>query len=104
MAPPLGLITNATAGGDIRRVFGPAPSTAARDKALIVRRVIAGAIESGVQRVLMLPDRAGIAHRAASAFDDDLFGWAPDPTFADARDSVGAARWMAGQRCGCVVV
>ncbi|MEY2430962.1 MAG: hypothetical protein QOC92_687 [Acidimicrobiaceae bacterium] len=100
----LGIITNPTAGGDIRRVLGPASTTTARDKALVVRRVVAGAIESGVERFLLLPDRAGIARRAVSGFDRATFEWAEPPRFADARDTVAAAQWMAEQGCGCVVV
>lgn len=100
----LGIITNPTAGGDIRRVLGPASTTTARDKALVVRRVVAGAIESGVEHFLLLADRAGIARRAVSGFDRAMFEWTQMPMRADARDTVAAARWMADRGCGCVVV
>src|SRR5262245_38944724 len=61
MAPPaLGIIANPVSARDIRRVVAHAGNLQISERVNILIRVLQAARAAGVQRALMMPDRAGI--------------------------------------------
>jgi len=60
----VGIIANPASGKDIRRLVGHALVVSNRDKVNIVTRIIIGLAKSGVEKVLIMPDRFGIGQRA----------------------------------------
>ena len=71
----VGIIANPTSGKDIRRLVGQALVVSNQEKVNIVKRCLIGLRSSGVDSVLIMPDRFGIGMRAI----DDL-----KPIFSDA--------------------
>ncbi|HXF47033.1 MAG TPA: NAD(+)/NADH kinase [Burkholderiaceae bacterium] len=58
--PTIGLIANPVSARDIRRVVANAGNLQTSDRVNIVLRVLSAAAACGVQRVLTMPDRAGL--------------------------------------------
>jgi predicted polyphosphate/ATP-dependent NAD kinase len=61
LRPVIGIIANPVSARDIRRVVANAASLQIADRANIVLRVLAALAACGIERVLMMPDRGGIA-------------------------------------------
>ena len=61
MKPVIGIIANPVSARDIRRVVANAASLQIADRANIVLRVLAALAACGIEQVLMMPDRGGIA-------------------------------------------
>jgi predicted polyphosphate/ATP-dependent NAD kinase len=61
LKPVIGIIANPVSARDIRRVVANAASLQIADRANIVLRVLAALAASGIEHVLMMPDRGGIA-------------------------------------------
>lgn len=59
-APLVGIIANPVSARDIRRVIANAGSLQIADRVAIVMRLLSSLRSCGVERVLMMPDRAGI--------------------------------------------
>ena len=102
-AGAVGLIVNPASGKDVRRLVGPAPVVTHMEKVALVRRLAAGLVGAGVERVVHLPDAGGVA---AQAFDRQA-GLVVTPLDMEAEgsaaDSTRAASLMAGAGVGCIV-
>ena len=69
-APPvIGIVANPASGHDIRRLTSGASVYSAADKVNCVERLLGALGATGVTRVLMMPDRAGIAVRLRKAVE-----------------------------------
>lgn len=62
MAAVVGIIANPVSARDIRRVVANASSLQVADRANIVLRALAGLAATGVDEVVMMPERGGIVH------------------------------------------
>lgn len=60
MGPTVGIVANPVSARDIRRVIANATSLQITDRANIVLRVLAALKATGVEEVLMMPERGGI--------------------------------------------
>ena len=60
LPPALGIIANPVSARDIRRVVAHAGNLQISERVNIVIRVLQAARAAGVERVLLMPDRAGI--------------------------------------------
>ena len=69
MKPVVGIIANPVSARDIRRVVANAASLQIADRANIVLRVLAALAACGVEQVLMMPDRGGIAGHVARGIE-----------------------------------
>lgn len=102
MTPVVGIIANPAAGRDIRRLVAQGRVVSDQEKANILRRVFAGLCALGIDHVLVMPERIGLARLASEDVSGKL-----EVTYADmlpawdSDDSTVAARLMveAGVRC-----
>ena len=69
MKPVIGIIANPVSARDIRRVVANAASLQIADRANIVLRVLAALAACGIEQVLMMPDRGGIAGHVTRAIE-----------------------------------
>ena len=103
LVAPLGIIVNPLAGTDVRRLSSPAGHTSHAAKIAMVQRVASAAKAAGAQRVLLAPDSAGLAQRAAS-----LLGGVAEmldlSALGSRHDTVAGARQLCKQECAAVVV
>jgi predicted polyphosphate/ATP-dependent NAD kinase len=67
--PVIGVIANPVSARDIRRVVANAASLQIADRANIVLRVLAALAACGIEQVLMMPDRGGIAGHVARGIE-----------------------------------
>lgn len=98
----VGIIVNPHAGKDIRRLVSAAGHTSDSVKIGIMRRVAAGAIEQGIERVLMSTDTHHLAERAVEGLDGNI-EFVDGPTTGSHHDTVAAARAMWKAEAGAVV-
>ncbi|CAN5533693.1 NAD(+)/NADH kinase [soil metagenome] len=101
---PLGLIANPLAGRDVRRLVANASTTSLVDKVTRLRRVLVGAVEAGVNTVLVQPDPSRICARALDPLqlDPEVEEVAIEQRF-DESDTVAAASAMRSAGVGAVV-
>ena len=99
----VGVIVNPRAGKDIRRLVSGASHTSDATKVGIVRRVVAGALEQGVERVLVASDTRRLALRAIDGLDGPI-ELVDTPHTGSHLDTVIAARELWKQEAGAVVV
>lgn len=105
MPAPIGLIANPASGRDIRRLVANASTSTLNDKVTSVRRVLIGATQCGVDRVLVLGDGSQIVRRAAMPVDlDSVVEEVVAPRHHDVRDTIAAARAMGEAGCAAVIV
>jgi predicted polyphosphate/ATP-dependent NAD kinase len=104
MSTTVGIIANPSAGKDIRRLVAQGRVVSNQEKANILRRVFAGLVASGVDRVLVMPDMSGLARPAMYDCDGQI-----DAEFLDLvptgsqTDSTRAAAKMSEMGAKCVV-
>jgi predicted polyphosphate/ATP-dependent NAD kinase len=99
----VGVIVNPHAGKDIRRLVSGASHTADTVKIGILRRVIAGAAESGAERIVLGADAAGLGALAADGLGAPV-EILPGPMTGSHFDTVAAATEMWKAEAGAVVV
>jgi hypothetical protein len=102
----VGVIVNPVAGKDIRRLVSGAGHTSDTTKMGIVRRVVAGAAESGARRVLLADDPHRLARRAVDRLDlpDGVeVELLSDHVTGTRSDTIGVAREFADRSVGAVV-
>jgi predicted polyphosphate/ATP-dependent NAD kinase len=105
MEPRVGIIANAAAAHDVRRLSGYGSIVDQHEKERILRRVLFGLQAVGVNVALAMPDPYGLALAAADARDLQVRVRLVDMSLAhDERDSTLAAEWMALENCACIVV
>lgn len=98
----VGIIVNPHAGKDIRRLVSAAGHTSDSVKIGIMRRVAAGALEQGVDRVLMSTDTHHLAERAADGLGGNI-EFIEGPKTGSHLDTVAAARELWKAEAGAVV-
>ncbi len=100
----VGILVNPRSGSDVRRLLTSAGSSTIEDKISILRRVIHGAAESGVERVVLTRDPFSITRRATEnlrlPLDIEILDL---PLHHNERDSTDAAQAMRDASCGAVV-
>lgn len=110
----IGIIANPLAGKDIRRLVAHAMPVSDHEKVSIVRRALLGAIEAGVERIIMAPDGRRLAQRAIDGLGQrdatvgvtavgDMVEFLDMPVTATGADTEMAASLMR-DRVGAVVV
>ena len=111
--PVVGIIANPVSARDIRRVISHAGSLQITDRASIVLRVLAGLAASGVDEVVMMPDRSGLRGyltRAMTRAENAAETKFPELRFLDmkvsgqAADSANAARQMRKMDVAAIIV
>lgn len=100
--PTVGVVVNPWAGKDIRRLHAPVGHTPDTAKIGIVRRVVLGALDAGVARVVVARDIGRIAERAVHGIDGAVL--LDGPGTGSALDTRRAASQLAELGCGCLVV
>lgn len=101
----VGIIANAAAAHDVRRLSGHGSIVDNHEKVRIVRRILFGLQAVGVADVLAMPDPYGLVAAAASTRDLDMRVSIVDMACAhNESDSVVAAERMALAQCACIVV
>jgi hypothetical protein len=98
----VGVITNPHAGKDIRRLVSAAGQTSDAVKIGIVRRVVVGALEQGVERVLLSSDSHHLGARAVEGIDGPI-EFVESPSTGSHLDTIAAARSMWKEQTGAVV-
>jgi len=98
----VGVIVNPHAGKDIRRLVSAAGHTSDSVKIGIMRRVVSGALEQGVERIVMSADTHHLAERAVEGLDGDI-ELVESPRTGSHLDTVAAAREMWKHEAGAVV-
>ncbi|MFN0090868.1 MAG: NAD(+)/NADH kinase [Acidimicrobiales bacterium] len=104
-ARAVGVIANPVSGKDIRRLVANAPTSTLQEKYTIVRRVVIGAVEAGVERFFFLPEPHNICARAVETLHLE-FEWShlELPARYDESDTVRAAAALRELGCGAVAV
>ncbi len=106
----VGVIANPAAGKDVRRLVAHAAPVADGTKVGMLRRLLAGAVEGGADRLLLAPDRRSLTRRALEGLDLAAAGAGVDVAvvdldpLGDRSDTVAAARAMAGDADVVVVL
>jgi ATP-NAD kinase N-terminal domain len=99
----VGIIVNPHAGKDIRRLVSAAGHTSDAVKIGIIRRVAAGALEQGAERILLSADTHHLGERAVDGLDVTI-EFVDSPGTGSHLDTVAAARGMWKADVGAVVV
>ena len=101
----VGIIANPASGKDIRRLVAHGSVFDNQEKVRIVRRMLLGLSEMGVDRICYMPDYYGIVDRACAEIDIDAGVFRVDfVTTGEQEDSTEAARLMQEQGANCIVV
>jgi predicted polyphosphate/ATP-dependent NAD kinase len=102
----IGIIANPMAGKDIRRLVAHASPTSDGAKIGIVRRMVVGAIEGGVTRILLAPDTHRLCERAVDGLKlGSVVVEVIDIAFEGSRlDTIKSAQHMRAEDVGAVVV
>ena len=100
----VGIIANPAAGKDIRRLVAQGRVVSNQEKSNTLRRVFAGLVSVGVERVLVMPDMSGLSRAAVAENKDRIAVEYVDMRPADTQaDSTRAAKAMAEAGAGCIV-
>lgn len=101
----VGIIANPASGKDIRRLVAHGSVFDNQEKVRIVRRILLGLSEMGVDRICFMPDDYGIVDRACAEIEIDAGVFPVDfVTTGGQEDSTEAARRMHEQGANCIVV
>ncbi|HEU5348019.1 MAG TPA: NAD(+)/NADH kinase [Ktedonobacterales bacterium] len=101
----VGIIANAAAAHDVRRLSGHGSIVDNHEKVRILRRILVGLQAAGIADVLAMPDHYSLAMAAASTRGLQMRVRIVDMVCAnDERDSVLAAQRMVAEQCACIVV
>ncbi len=101
----VGIIANPASGKDIRRLVAHGSVFDNQEKVRIVRRILLGLSEMGVERICYMPDYYGIVERAAGELEIDAEVFPVDSSATgEQEDSTEAARHMQEQGAACIIV
>lgn len=104
MTRSVGIIANPASGKDIRRLVAHGSVFDNNEKINIIRRVLLGLDALGIERVLAMPDIAGLARQAAEKANVSLaVELLAMPLKNSAVDSTRAAAMMTEAGVGCIV-
>jgi len=100
----VGIIANPAAGKDIRRLVAHGRVVSNQEKANILRRVFAGIVSTGTDRILIMPDHSGLARPATADVEGEIeIDFVDMPTADHQGASTNAARAMVEQGVDCIV-
>ena len=100
----VGIIANPAAGKDIRRLVAHGRVVSNQEKANILRRVFAGVVSTGADRILVMPDHSGLARPAAHDVEGQItIDYVEMPVADHQGASTNAARAMAAEGADCIV-
>jgi len=100
----VGIIANPAAGKDIRRLVAHGRVVSNQEKANILRRVFAGVVSTGADRILVMPDHSGLARPASSDVEGKIkIEYVEMPVADHQGASTNAARAMSEQGADCIV-
>ena len=100
----VGIIANPAAGKDIRRLVAHGRVVSNQEKANILRRVFAGIVSTGVDRILIMPDHSGLSRPAAHDVEEKIkLEYVEMPVADHQGASTRAARAMVEQGVDCIV-
>ncbi|MBT3862345.1 MAG: ATP-NAD kinase [Chloroflexi bacterium] len=100
----VGIIANPAAGKDIRRLVAHGRVVSNQEKANILRRVFAGVVSTGADRLLVMPDHSGLARPAANDVEGQIkIDYVEMPVADHQGASTNAARAMAEQGADSIV-
>ncbi len=101
----VGIIANPASGKDIRRLVAHGSVFDNQEKVRIVRRILLGLSEMGVDRICFMPDYYGIVGRASGEIEIDAHVFPLEFTATgEQEDSTQAARLMQEQGATCIIV
>ncbi|MCC4798814.1 acetoin catabolism protein X [Enterovibrio norvegicus] len=109
----VGIIANPVSARDIRRIIAHAANLHITDRANMVLRILAGLAHTGINNVVMMPERAGLGiHiqrglRQAKQADEarfPAFSWLDMPVTGTAQDTVHATQLMKDQNVAAIIV
>lgn len=101
----VGIIANPASGKDIRRLVAHGSVFDNQEKVRIVRRILLGLSEMGVDRICFMPDYYGIVGRASGEIEIDAHVFPLEFTATgEQEDSTEAARLMQEQGATCIIV
>ncbi len=100
----VGIIANPAAGKDIRRLVAHGRVVSNQEKANILRRVFAGIVSTGADRILVMPDHSGLARPASADVEGQIkIDYVEMPVADHQGASTNAARAMADEGADCIV-
>lgn len=100
----VGIIANPAAGKDIRRLVAHGRVVSNQEKANILRRVFAGIVSTGADRILVMPDHSGLARPASNDVEGQIkIDFVEMPVADHQGASTNAARAMSEQGADCIV-
>jgi predicted polyphosphate/ATP-dependent NAD kinase len=100
----IGIAVNPASGKDVRRLVARASVFDNQEKCAIVRRAIVGALATGANRFVYVPDSHGIAAAALGEFGAAVCAAAVDaPRTASALDTIRGAAALAEAHCAVVL-
>ncbi len=101
----VGIIANPASGKDIRRLVAHGSVFDNQEKVRIVRRILLGLSEMGVDRICYMPDYYGIVGRASGEIEIDAHVFPLEFTATgEQEDSTLAAGLMQEQGATCIIV
>jgi len=101
----VGIVANPASGKDIRRLVAHGSVFDNQEKVRIVRRILLGLSEMGVDRICFMPDYYGIVGRASGEIEIDAHIFPLEFTeTGEQEDSTEAARLMQEQGATCIIV
>ena len=101
----VGIIANPASGKDIRRLVAHGSVFDNQEKVRIVRRILLGLSEMGVDRICFMPDYYGIVGRASGEIEIDAHVFPLEFTATgEQEDSTLAAGLMQEQGATCIIV
>ena len=100
----VGIIANPAAGKDIRRLVAHGRVVSNQEKANILRRVFAGVVSTGTDRILIMPDHSGLSRPAsADVVGEIAIEFVDMPTADHQGASTNAAKVMVQRGVDCIV-
>ena len=100
----VGIIANPAAGKDIRRLVAHGRVVSNQEKANVLRRVFAGLVATGVDKILVMPDASGLARPAINDCKDKIdIEYVEMLPAENQNHSTKAAAAMAAAGIGCLV-
>ncbi len=112
-APIVGIIANPVSARDIRRVIAHAGNLQIVDRANMVLRILAGLAATGIERVLMMPEKGGIRGHLLRAMAREAnrgglrlpeVSYLEMPVTGGPADSAAAARAMKKMAVAAIVI
>ncbi|MBM3933382.1 MAG: ATP-NAD kinase [SAR202 cluster bacterium] len=100
----VGIIANPASGKDIRRLVAQGRFVPNQEKINTLRRILAGLAATGIQRVVMMPDSAGLGYGAMEGAPATIsLEFLEMEVMGNESDTTHAARMMADMDVRCLI-